>query len=457
MLSWTERRKIIYLIGTLAVLFVLIYVPFLLFWYEKPTCFDGKQNGDEVGIDCGGSCSQLCSNEVERPIVLWTRVFRVVPGVYSAVAYVENPNPTSEAPAVPYEFTFYDEGGNVVHTTTGATFIPQGSRFAVFEGAIPFSDTIPTRATFEIDATSSWRSGTFSSSDIVVKNKALLREATAPRIEATVTNESREYIEEAELVAIVYDALGKAVHSSRTIVEDLSPRETLRATFNWPMPFETSVSVCESPVDVALLIDRSGSMKEDNEDPPEPLTSVKEAAHAFVDALGEEDRVAIVSFGTDTTSHVSSLLTFDKENIKQSIDEITIGATTSSFTNMGGGIIQVLSIFDSVSQRPDTRRAMVLLTDGVPTAPDDEEDPEELTRVSARHALDDGINIYAIGLGSGVNRAFLESLVSDPSSYRGAARSDDLRAIYTSIATEICQKKPAVIEIIPKPTPRTAL
>jgi len=33
----------------------------------SPTCTDGVQNGDETGVDCGGSCPNTCSNVVTVP------------------------------------------------------------------------------------------------------------------------------------------------------------------------------------------------------------------------------------------------------------------------------------------------------------------------------------------------------------------------------------------------------
>lgn len=449
MLSWSQQRKLLYLFGTLAVLFVLIYVPFLLFWHQTPTCSDGIQNGDETGIDCGGSCSQLCRNDAVNPVVLWTRHFRVVPNVYSAVAYLENPNPNSEAPYAEYEFVYYDAEGNELERVPGSTFIPQGKRFAVYEGVVEFKDVEPARVTFNFTKIPSWRDGKFTTSDITVRNKALLREETAPRIEATVFNQSQEYIPEAELVAIIYDSLGKAVAASQTIVEDLRPQETERVTFGWPMPFETSVSVCSSPVDVALLIDRSGSMESDGKDPPEPLTSVKQAAKLFVDQLVEDDRVAVVSFASDTTSHVNGDLSFVKDDVYKAVESINIVASSSSYTNLALGLETVSDIFTKIPSRPDTRRAIILLTDGIPTAQDDEVDPEEAATEIATTLENNGITLYAIGLGTAVNRSFLESLVSDPASYHGAAQSKDLASIYESLATEICAKKPAVIEIVP--------
>lgn len=450
MLSWSAQRKLIYLIGSLAVLFVLIYVPFLLFWHNAPTCSDKLQNGDETGVDCGGGCSQICIDTAVDPLVLWSRVFRVVPQVYSAVAYVENPNPNSEAPYAEYEFTFYDDAGNEIMRRTGATFIPQGQRFAVFEGVINFGTTTPARSTFSFTNIPNWRTGTALAKNIVVRNKALLREDTAPRIDATVSNQSQVYIPQAELVSIIYDALGKAVAASRTIVEDLSPGETQRVTFSWPQPFETSVSVCESPVDVALLIDRSGSMDDDGTDPPEPLTSVKAAAHLFIKQLAAEDRVSVISFDRNAQNHIATGLTFDKEEAERALDTIAITASSSSYTNIAGGLDEAVRVFDAVGSREGTRRAIVLLTDGMPTAPGESDTAAADTVQAATTARGLGLSVYAIGLGTSVDRKFLESLVSDPASYRGVVQTEDLNDIYTSLATEICARRPAVIEIIPR-------
>src|SRR5574343_394328 len=104
MVSWSSRRKIIFLSILGGFVALLVAVPAFFLWHETPTCFDSKQNGDEAGVDCGGSCRLLCSFDAISPNVLWTRSFRVAPGVYSAVAYVENHNITSSAVAVPYVF-----------------------------------------------------------------------------------------------------------------------------------------------------------------------------------------------------------------------------------------------------------------------------------------------------------------------------------------------------------------
>ena len=54
------------------VVVVLAGIIFSIFWsvfYRAPTCNDRVQNGDEKGIDCGGSCKNLCTSDALTPVV----------------------------------------------------------------------------------------------------------------------------------------------------------------------------------------------------------------------------------------------------------------------------------------------------------------------------------------------------------------------------------------------------
>ena len=60
-MSWASNRRLAYISVVLfGVLAVVLFVGLVVF-YEAPTCFDGKRNGTEEGVDCGGSCDLICS------------------------------------------------------------------------------------------------------------------------------------------------------------------------------------------------------------------------------------------------------------------------------------------------------------------------------------------------------------------------------------------------------------
>ncbi|HEV8666356.1 MAG TPA: hypothetical protein VN665_00715, partial [Candidatus Paceibacterota bacterium] len=91
-LSWSGRRQLMYYGVGLVILAVLFYVVWASFFNAAPTCFDNKQDGTELGVDCGGSCSLLCQDTARQPTVQWARPFQTGAGIYTAAAYIQNNN-----------------------------------------------------------------------------------------------------------------------------------------------------------------------------------------------------------------------------------------------------------------------------------------------------------------------------------------------------------------------------
>jgi len=452
MLDWATKRKLQYFGIIVATAIIFVVIPFYVFIYEAPTCFDGFKNGDEKGVDCGGSCRLLCSIEISKPISRWDpRVFRVSLGVYNAIAYLENPNVTGKVNVAPYVFRFYDKDNILITERSGKTFIPTGSVFGVFEGRIETRDRIPVRATFEFTSDLIWERDTTPRPNISVVNKALVNEESSPRVEATVKNNSLSRVNNLELVVIIFDGSGNAIAVSRTFVDSIERGETKPVVFTWPIPFETRSEVCASPVDVALVLDRSGSMEFLGKSPPEPLTSVKNAAITFVNELSDKDQAAVISFATQASMPIDSSLTLSQSVVKDAIDSISIKADSLQNTNIGDGILKAREELSSVRKRASAGSVMILLTDGVATHPEKAGDklyPDTYAFLQSSEAKTAGIQIFTIGLGKDVNTASLQNLASARDAYYSAPSASDLSGIYKQIATKICNKRPAVIEIL---------
>lgn len=459
MTDWATRRKLQYfwiIVGFIVLFFV---IPFYIFIYQAPTCFDGLRNGGETGIDCGGSCRLLCSIEITEPISRWDpRVFRVAQGTYSAIAYLENPNVTAEVLYAPYVFKLYDKDNTLITERKGTTFIPKGATFAIFEGNFMTGERVPTRATFSFDGALTWTRNATKDPDLSVTNKALTGEETSPRVDALVKNESLDRISNVEFTAIILDGSGNAVGASRTFLEDIEKGETRPIVFTWPLPFETKAEVCESPVDVALVIDRSGSMNDLGTTPPQPLTDVKNAAVSFLNQLDKNDQGSIVSFATEASSPIDMELTSDFSKLIKSVDTISILTTGVQNTNIGDGMLKAREELLSSRHRESVGKVMIVLTDGVATHPEKKGDPtypEKFALSIADQSRLENIGIFAIGLGKDLNIPFLKSVASSSEEFYLAPTTKDLVSIYKQIATKICKKRPAVIEIIPRFYPKT--
>lgn len=119
----------------------------------------------------------------------------------------------------------------------------------------------------------------------------------------------------------------------------------------------------EAPFEIALLLDTSGSTRED-------VSLIREAANAFIDALRPGDRVAIVGFNTARQGatvaarvDVLSKLTDDRKTLRAAIENLGSSYGTPFYDALG-------RIADEAFRDPPLdevrgRRAVVALTDGV--------------------------------------------------------------------------------------------
>jgi hypothetical protein len=220
--------------------------------YTPPSCSDGRQNGDEEGVDCGGVCPQVCSFQAISPTVLWQRFFEVAPGIYSAVALIENANIGAEAAAVPYTFKLYDAGGILVYERKGSADIPSTHTFAVFETNIAVGERIPQRTFFEFTADPEWRR--VEKEIPLLRTRGIVFEGamTSPRLTATIENPTLSDVHIIEVIAVLFDESGNALGASRTVIDRLAGEGQVALVFTWPAPLERPVAktVLYSQIDI---------------------------------------------------------------------------------------------------------------------------------------------------------------------------------------------------------------
>jgi hypothetical protein len=241
-MSWGTHRRNTIIFIFFSIIFII--TAYLLYdaLYEPPNCFDKKWNGDEINIDCGGSCSLMCESQVLAPIVRWTRVFEVASGIYNVLAYVENPNPNAGVEKVSYRFRVYDNENVLIQERRGITSLYPKSVMPVLENTLPVGQLDAARVTFEFTEPLIWHKKIPEQSLIAVQDEQITRLEDSPRIRAIVKNNGVELIRNLEVVAIVYDVSGNAIAASGTLFKDAPVNTDLEAFFTWPKPFTTEFS-----------------------------------------------------------------------------------------------------------------------------------------------------------------------------------------------------------------------
>lgn len=234
---WSAKRKMFYFTGTGLFLLLFIGLPIFLLIYRAPTCFDGKKNQDEVGIDCGGSCHRVCASTVIEPIVWWQRFFQISPGVYNIAARVENPNTDSAVERAKYVFRLYDKANAVIAWREGEIKIPPRQIFYVFEGGLETGERLPVKITFEFSAPLNWIVEK-TITPLSITGQILSKASTTPRLDAVLRNNSDSDVHNVEVVAVIFDADGNAINASKTIVDTVLSDSATPFFFTWRQPFD---------------------------------------------------------------------------------------------------------------------------------------------------------------------------------------------------------------------------
>lgn len=248
MSKWAEKRKkrILIILGIL--LFIGLVFAVFSFQNTEPTCFDGIQNGQESGIDCGGDCQKVCRDEVRNIVVWWERPFKVSHGVYNAVAFFDNQNLESGIQEVNYEFRLYNQDNVLVsEPRVGTTFVEANKRSAVFESGIETGDEDAYTAFFKISSVQNWEKTdrSYSYNFFKVGEPVLSSQDTTPKLSAPVENISFYNLTEIPVVVILYNQEDNAIAASQTFIDSIGQGETKKVYYSWPEPFGDTVSRVE--------------------------------------------------------------------------------------------------------------------------------------------------------------------------------------------------------------------
>ena len=235
MSSWSSKRKFLYG-GTLAVIILAIagYVVFANL-YQAPTCFDGIKNGDETGVDCGGSCQRLCPSAFLAPIISWKSFSQLGIGTYNAAAYVINPNNNGTAINVPYHFVLYDINGDQIVDVPGRFNIPPHRNTLAFLGPISVGKRVPYKVFFEFTGSPDWQQATDTLASLSIGPKKYTEDKYGSSLLVTLRNNSVKPLSKMDIYVSLFDSSSNVIGFSKTIIDGISGLGSVDAPFTWPV------------------------------------------------------------------------------------------------------------------------------------------------------------------------------------------------------------------------------
>ena len=232
---WSFKRQFIYALA-LVVTISAITIFFLRdVLFPMPTCVDGKKNGYEVGVDCGGTCALRCAEEVSPLSVIWAKAIRTGSNRYDLVALVANSNIDNASREVGYTFSLYNETGELVGTFSGSTTAPLDGRFPIIVPNVPLPK-LPASVTATLSDGPHYKVIEKPSSPTVRIVDRRFEPGFISRVYATIANTKQIEIIDLPVRALLFDDKDNVYANAQTVIPYLPKEGVKEIIFTWSPP-----------------------------------------------------------------------------------------------------------------------------------------------------------------------------------------------------------------------------
>ena len=190
-----------------------------------------------------------------------------------------------------------------------------------------------------------------------------------------------------------------------------------------------------TPVNVALVIDRSGSMK------GQKIAKARDAALMAIDRLERMDTASVVVFDHRVNTLVSARRVNDHYYFKRRINEVSAGGRTAIHAAVEAAARELRR-----NMRPGQPSRIILMSDGQANV--GPRRPFEFSELGRRLGSD-GISVTTIGLGRGYNEDLMSQLASASDGNHAFARTaNDLTRIFNGEFDDVLSVAAQDIEVI---------
>ncbi|MFH1183150.1 MAG: FxLYD domain-containing protein [Candidatus Moraniibacteriota bacterium] len=202
----------------------------------RPNCFDGIQNGQEEGVDCGSVCNVSCPTKKPTALPIKAKSVQIAQGgdKCDIIVDVENPNDSLGAERIPYDIVW----GTI--RKKGEFYIyPSESRYIAEMNLLCQQGQNPD---VKIGQPANWE---FLRADYrkpnleISDSKFNYPENSYEFAEVTgmVTNKSPFDLKEVEIYAVIKDGSGNIIAISKTTVNSLLVNEKREFRIFWTHQF----------------------------------------------------------------------------------------------------------------------------------------------------------------------------------------------------------------------------
>lgn len=189
---------------------------------------------------------------------------------------------------------------------------------------------------------------------------------------------------------------------------------------------------CRVPSDIVFVLDGSESLKD------EDFKSMKKFVNNLLLSYPVEEnftRIGVIVFGTYPADTIRLGSTYNKYLLAARIENL---AHPKSGTGTARALEAMRQMFQTESSRPFVHRVGVVITDGRSASP-------EQTKAQAELARAEGITLMAIGFGSNIFQAELETIATASNVFMSNSFNDSLLEVDNALRPLVCDAPPVII------------
>ncbi len=189
------------------------------------------------------------------------------------------------------------------------------------------------------------------------------------------------------------------------------------------------------PLNLSLVIDRSGSMAEGDK-----MSKVKESLQMFVGKLRPEDIISIVVFDTNAEVLLPAQSIGNGIEVRRAINCIAPQGSTNLHGGLMLGYKEAAKYFDK-----DSTNRVILLTDGI--ANQGVTDPSKIAAESSEYN-GQGIDLSTIGVGLNLNNDLLQNLAkSGRGLYQFVSDYQDIQKVFANEVQSLMSRVAKKVEV----------
>lgn len=181
--------------------------------------------------------------------------------------------------------------------------------------------------------------------------------------------------------------------------------------------FELDDAADRAPVNVAIVLDKSGSMS------GQKIEKAKEAAMMVLERLNRDDIVSVIAYSNTVEVLVPATKMSNRRGMRSAIRGLTAGGSTALFAGVSKGAAEVRKFL-----RRNRVNRVILLSDGIANV--GPSSPGELGSLGSA-LIEEGISVTTIGLGLDYNEDLLTRLAyKSDGNHAFAQTAHDLARIF---------------------------